>query len=118
MDADELYGLALDRFLIAGIKADQLRGDLGVYIVDGFGHAFADIHFFVIVAKLAGFMLAGAGSAGDGGAADGAVFENDVHFDSGIAARIENLAALDEFDADAHGVTTTEGGETANRAWP
>ena len=88
----------IDRLLIARIEADQFRSDLGVDVLDGFQNAFAEIDFFVVIAEFDGFMLAGAGAAGDGGPAEGAVFENDVDFDRGIAARIENLAAVDEFD--------------------
>src|ERR1700733_8435562 len=63
-------------------------------------------------------MFAGAGAAGNGGPADGAVFENDIHFDGGIAARVENLSALNEFDADAHGIARTIGGKSTWGSWP
>ena len=49
-----------------------------------------------------GFVLAGAGAAGDRGAAERAVFEKDVHFNGRIAAGVENLTALNEFDGEAH----------------
>ena len=92
----------IDRFLIARIEADQFRGDLGVDVFDGLGDALAELTFLVVVAQFDGFMLAGAGAAGDRGPAEGAVFEHHVHFDGGIAAGIENLPGLDEFDAEAH----------------
>ena len=56
----------------------------------------------VVVAQLDGFVLAGAGARRDGGAAEGAVFEDDVDFDGRVAAGVEDLPALDEFDVDAH----------------
>ncbi len=89
---------AIDRLLIARIQADQFRSDLGVDVLDGLQNALAEINLLVVIAQLDGFMLAGAGAAGDGGAAQRAVFENYVDFDRGIAARIEDLAGVDEFD--------------------
>ncbi len=63
-------------------------------VFDGLGDAFAEVTLFVAVAELDGFVFAGAGAGGNGGAADGAAREDDVHFNGGIAARVENLAGL------------------------
>ena len=77
--------------------------------------AFADVAFLVVVAQLDGFVLAGAGAAGDGRPAEGAVFEEDVHLDGGIAAGVEDLPALNEFDAQAHGYFQERDCETTSR---
>ncbi len=93
----------VDGFLVAGVEADQFRGDLGVDVLDGLGDALAEVDFFVIVAQLDGFVLAGAGAAGHAGPAQGPVLQHHVHLDGGVAAGIEDLPALDEFNAQAHG---------------
>src|SRR5207244_1739248 len=56
----------------------------------------------VVIAQLDRLVLAGAGAAWDRGAAEGAVIEHDVDLDRGVAAGVEDLPPLDEFDADAH----------------
>ncbi len=76
-----------------------------VDVRDGLRDALAQVHGLVAIAQLPRFVHAGAGAAGDGGAADGAVIERDVDFDGGVAAAIENLAAVD-IDDHAHGETT------------
>ena len=48
----------------------------------------------VAIAQLVGFVLAGGGAGGNGGAAERSAFEANVRLDCGIAAGIENLAAM------------------------
>ncbi len=98
----ELDHELVDGFLVAGVEADEFRGDFGVDVVDGFEDALAHELFLVVVAEFAGLVFAGAGAGGDGGAAEGAVFQNDIDLDGRIAAGVKNLASLDEFDIDAH----------------
>ena len=66
-----------------------------VDVADGFQHAFAEVAGFVAVAKFVGFVFAGGSAGRNCAAADGAAFEVDVGFDGGIAARIDNFAAVD-----------------------
>ena len=60
-------------------------------LCDGLQGAFAEVARFVAVAQFDGFVFAGGCAGGDGGAADGAVREEDVDFDGGIAAGVEDL---------------------------
>ena len=64
--------------------------------------ALADVDLLVAVAQLDRLVLAGAGAGRDGGAAERAVLEQDVHLDGRVAAGVEDLPALDEFDVEAH----------------
>ena len=66
-----------------------------VDVGDGLQHALAEVAVLVAVAEFAGFVFAGGGAGGDGGAAEGAAFEEDVDFDGGIAAGIDDFAAGD-----------------------
>ncbi len=88
----------IDVHLLEGVEAADLRGDSRVDILDGLENAFAEVALLVAVAKLDGLVIAGAGPGGYGGPAQSAVLEDDVDFDGGIAAGIENLARLDVFD--------------------
>ena len=80
--------------LIGSVEAVDGFGDFGVDVRDCFLHALAEIARFVAVAQLDGFVFAGGGAGRDRGAADDAAFEANVRLDGGIAARIENLAAM------------------------
>ncbi len=84
--------------LVAGVHAFQLGGDHFVDVVDGLQHAFADVAALVAIAQLQRFVLAGGGAAGHGGAAARSAFQNDIGFDGGIAARIQNFAAKNQFN--------------------
>ena len=86
--------VAVESALVGGVEAGDGFGDRAVDVGDGFEHAFAEIVRFVAVAQFDGFVLAGGGAGGNGGAAHGAAFEADVGFDRGIAAGIENFAAV------------------------
>ena len=68
---------------------------VGVDIFHGAQHALAEILGFVAVAQFEGFVLAGGSAGGNRRAPAVAIVQNDVSFDGGIAARIENLAAYD-----------------------
>ena len=60
--------------------------------------AFAKIVLFVSIAEFDGFVLAGGGTAGNGGAAFGSGFEEDVGFDGGITAGVQDFACVDRDD--------------------
>ena len=57
--------------------------------------AFAQIARLVAISEFDGFVLAGGCAGGNGGAAQHAVRKMHVGFNSGIAARIQNLPAND-----------------------
>ena len=78
---------------------------LSLTLATAFGTPLPRYTCLVAVAQLPGLVDAGAGPAGDGGAAERAVVERDVDLDGGIAAAIENLAAVDINDH-AHGEET------------
>ena len=61
----------------------------------------------VAVSQLERFVLAGGRPAGHGRPAEGATFEPDVDLDGGIAARIQDLAAVDGFDERHSGADAT-----------
>ena len=86
--------LAIERRLISGGHAADLRLDLAVDVDDRVAHALAAVALAVAVAQLDRLVLAGARAGGDRSAPDAAVREMDVHFDRGIAARVEDLARV------------------------
>ena len=91
----------------------MMRGrDLAVHVLDGLEHALAEEAAFVAVAQFDGFVLAGGCAGGNRGAADRAAFEPHVHFDGGIAARVDHFAAADFNNGGiAHGLfADVEGG--------
>ena len=89
---------AVEGGLVGGVEAGDGCGDRGVDVFDGAQHAFAEVARLVAVAQFQRFVLAGGGARGHGGASARAVFENDVGFDGGIAAGIENLPPDDARD--------------------
>ena len=64
-------------------------------ILDGLQHALAQVVRLVAVAQFHGFVLARGGAAGNCRAANRAAFENNVGFNGGVSARIQNLARMD-----------------------
>jgi hypothetical protein len=55
-------------------------------------HPFAHVIALVAVAELNGLVFARRGAGGHDGASKGAAFQNDVGFNSGISARVEDFA--------------------------
>ena len=80
--------------LVESIHTAQRAGDLGVHIGDGFADACAEITFLVAIAKLDGFVFAGARAGRNCRATGGAAVQRDINFDGWITARIKNLARL------------------------
>ena len=93
---------AIERALVGGIHAGDRFRDVTIDVSHGFQHALAEVMRFVTVAELDGLVLSGGSARRDGGAPDDAAFEADVSFDRGIAARIENLAAVNRDDFRGH----------------
>ena len=88
---------SMRRWLAASMPASSgARIDLDV--LDGLEDALAEVAALVAVAQLDGFVLAGGGAAGNGGAAHGSAVEDDVDFDGGIAAGVEDFACVDRDD--------------------
>ena len=85
---------SVERALVGGIHAGDCFRDRGIHMLDRLQHAFADVAGFVAVAQLDRFMFAGRSAGRNRAAADNAAFEAHVGFDGWIAARIENLAAV------------------------
>ena len=86
--------------LVARIATDERISDRAVHGGDGFLHAFAEETLLVAIAQFEGFVLARGGAGGDRRAAECAAFEEDVHFDSGIAAGINDFAPDDGGDGE------------------
>ena len=83
---------------LAGVHAGEFGAEDGLDVFDGLENAFAEVVVFVAVAEFDGFVLAGGGAGGDGGAAYGSAVEDDVGFDGGIAAGVENFACVNRDD--------------------
>ena len=96
---DLQHGL-VETDLIAGVTTDERVGDRAVHGGDGFLHALAEETLLVAIAQFEGFVLARGGAGGDRRAAECAAFEEDVHFDSGIAAGINDFAPDDGGDGE------------------
>ena len=91
--------------LIPRIHAAQPLGDLAIDSRHCLGDALAMITIGIIIAQLDGLMRAGGGAGGHGGAPPASVLENDIDFNGGIAAAVENFAAMDADDA-GHGLSS------------
>ncbi len=97
--AVQLDHLAIDGALVFRVHAGDGRRDFLDDIRDGLARAFAQVALRIVIAQLDGFVLAGGGAGGNRGAAERTIGEKHVGFYSGIAARVQNLAAhnLDDF---------------------
>ena len=84
---------AIEKGLLRRIQPQHGLRDFGVDVLHRLEHTFAQITFFVAVAQLNGFATAGGSAAGHGGASHHAAFQQDVAFNSGIAAAVQNFAA-------------------------
>ncbi len=84
---------AIDGALI-GLASRQRRGDLAVDVADRLRHALAEIAALVAVAQLERLALAGRRAGRHRRAPERAAVERDLHFDRGVAPRIENLSAV------------------------
>ena len=89
----------VDLRLLERVPSGNRRRDCFLHGADGLGHAFAAVTFLVAIAQLPRFMLAGAGAARHRRATHRAAFQMHIHFDSGVPARIQNLARVDPGNA-------------------
>src|SRR5262245_24619410 len=104
---------AIDGALISRVDAAHRISQRADHVADRFAHAFAAVAPRIAVAKLERLARSCRGARRHGRAAGGAVFEPQLHFDSRIAARIQNLARHDRNNAGtiAHGPSTGTGRE-------
>jgi hypothetical protein len=84
--------------LVLGIEADEQVGDFAVHRCDRLGDALAEIPALVAVAQFDRLMRAGRRTRGHRSAAEAAVFEQHIDFDGGVAAAVEDFAAVDVDD--------------------
>ena len=91
-----VHGL-VDDPLVVGVQALDGGTDLLDHRVDGLLDALAQVPV-AAVAQLDRLELAGGRAARHGGPAERAVVEQDLDLDSGVAARVEDLARADSFD--------------------
>src|SRR5207253_2820049 len=95
--AVERQHLTVDLALV-GFGAGQRGSDLAVDVADRLQDALAEVPLRVVVAQLERLTSAGGCAGRDAGAAAGARSEDDVDFDSRIAARVEDFTSFDGFD--------------------
>jgi len=86
---------AVDAQLVCYVHPDQLWPQLLVDVIDSLHHALAVIALGISVAQLHGLMDAGRRTRGYSRDPYGAQFRRDLHFDSRIAPRIQNLSSSD-----------------------
>ena len=99
LGAVEIHQRAVDRDLIGRVHILERFVDLGVHVIHGREHALATVALRIAVTQFDRFAFARAGAARDGGTTRAARFEDDVHFYSGIAAAVENLARANGNDS-------------------
>ena len=93
--AHELIELGLG----ADLLPDERALDLAIHMRDGFLHPLAAIALGIPIAELDGLTLACGRPRGHRGDTDGPRLRHDLHLDGGIAARVQDLAAVDGLDA-------------------
>ena len=92
----------VDFGLLGRIHADNLLRNLGVDVLHGSVNALAEELALVAVAEFASFAFTGRSTARDSSVTGHAVFEGNINFESGIAARVEDLAGNNGFDFRSH----------------
>ncbi len=86
---------AVDTRLVLRIHPGQQVEDLAVHRVDRAQHPLAAIALLVAIAQLDRLMRPGRRSGRHRSAAESAALQGDVDFDGGVAAAVEDLAAMD-----------------------
>ena len=84
----------VDRTLIKGVHTDHGVRALLVHMVDGLGNALAQIAIAIAIAQLNGLESTGGSAGGHHRTAKGAIIEHNFHLNSGIAARVQDLATV------------------------
>ena len=77
---------------LCSYRADQLRGDDLIDVVDGLQHRLAVVLGLVVVAQLQRLVHAGAGAAGHR-RAEGATLRGQLHLNSRVATRVKDLTS-------------------------
>ena len=104
----ELDHHRIDDALLGGVVSDDLFGQSLLDVLNSLENTLAAVAILVAVAKLNGLEVAGGGTGRNGGTGLGRVVENDLDLDGGVAARVEDLTCIDEFDG-CHGPTFQRG---------
>ena len=87
------HGL-VDRGLLGRLHPFELGPDRLLDVLERALHALAAEPLGLAVAELHGLALAGRGAGGDGSPAPGPGLQGDLHFQGGIAARVEDFARV------------------------
>ncbi len=98
----ELDHGGVDLALVGGVEADDLLGDRLVDVLDSLQDALAQVARLVAVAQLDGLELAGGSAGRDRSAALCVIVEKDLDLNGGVAARVEDLASVNDVD-ECHG---------------
>ncbi len=96
--AVEVEQRAVDRDLIGGVHAFERFGHFGVDVVHRQLHTLAAVALRIAVTQFHRFALAGAGTARHRRTAGRAGLEDDIDFDGGVTARVEDFAGGDGND--------------------
>jgi hypothetical protein len=112
--------VVVEAVLVVGVEAGELGGDELVDVANGVLDALAAVALLAVT-ELDGLVLARRRARRHGEAAFGAGVENDVDFDGGIAAAVEDFAADDVGDgghgSGLMGERTNENARSLDRAW-
>ena len=92
----------VDFGLLGRVHADNLLRNLLVHVIHGLEDALAEELALVAVAEFASFAFTGGSTARNSSVTLHAVFEGNINFESGIAARVEDLAGNNGFDFRSH----------------
>ena len=92
---------AVEHVLGGRAFAEEGRGNHIIHALHGLLHALAEEALFVAVTQFPGFVFTGGGAAGHHGPAECAALEEDVDFDGGIPAGIDDFATGDLLDAES-----------------
>ena len=88
----------VDKALVRGVHAGEFGAEDGFDVLYGLQNTLADVVILVSIAEFYGLVLAGGGSAGNGGAAFGSAVEDDVCFDGGVTAGVEDFTCVNRDD--------------------
>ena len=88
--------------LLGRIHADDLLCNLGVHVLHSSERALAAVSLLVAIAEFASFAFAGGSAARNSSVTGHTVFEGNINFEGGIAARIEDLAGNNGFNFRSH----------------
>ena len=83
---------------VGGVHADDGVSDDGIDILNGLGHALAQVTALVAVTQLQSLKLTSGSAARRAAACDGTVSQGHLSLNGGVATRVQNLATDDLFN--------------------